>query len=874
MAIIRLTDDNFERLELLANPERKFTSSSIGSAGTGSIAPSLASSGITGSVPLFADATSGIKDLERTFGEAFTERSARQGELGSISAYFANNIDEFRNEIVVVEAQGLVAPEDSQVILWPFIDPGAAYPYPFRPAGPSNVRPPLTRYLRMVNSASAPARLSKRQEVLRFTPGVTLESNFLRKTVVKDVLFPYWRKHYPSAQWAYSNYHCLNFVTGANLSTSSVMIYPAGTGSLSPNVVGNPYGPSKAFTFDFYINPRYSSESPGGVFKAGTILHMSSCYAVSLVTGTSMGPDGKKDGFRLLLQLSSSANIRPSSCAISGNKVTTSMSGEDASQLYVSSDNSLKRNYWHHVAIRWGGPLVNNGTGSFVIDGTIDNRFVISSSSIMQTTSSGGFANPDGLFVGNFYEGSNSGTSAIAYFFNPAASRDEGVENFSNDLASQDPLSFTFEHPLNAEVHDLKIYNKFKITDEILTSSEKGTSLTKNLLFYVPPLFTKDSRTRLVLQTPFFDTLTSTEDPFNVALSFGIGGFEVNTENFVRDFVTNQYPRLLHLSAARIDTAVQIPRTANYLLYESGSTIKRNVTILPCDNGRFFPNYDLIKKSPAQGLSNIASGTSSTANFSGSFDDRFVDDFGVKDYSLINLRSLVSTASIVPGLVSVPAAPSTGSILPSILSSLEGATPEDPGISPGSTLTVLQRTHDPSSNEVVFFDMSNMFYGEKIEPGTVVLEDLCVSGTHGRMTFKVKDDSRGNLYRADGLSSHATWASIGNVLYEEGIIVIKTPHMPFFGKDAFRVSFSGHRNVYVLEVTVPAKASLFNSSTNPTYRDLAPTTYDNEIAKRFSYLTGINLHDNNFNVIGRANFAQPIIKRESDKVVVKLRMDF
>ena len=78
----------------------------------------------------------------------------------------------------------------------------------------------------------------------------------------------------------------------------------------------------------------------------------------------------------------------------------------------------------------------------------------------------------------------------------------------------------------------------------------------------------------------------------------------------------------------------------------------------------------------------------------------------------------------------------------------------------------------------------------------------------------------------------------------------------------------------MLEVLVPAKATLFNSSTNPTYKPLAPSDYDNETAKRFSYLTGINLHDNNFNVIGRANFAQPIIKREDDKIMVRLRMDF
>ena len=67
MAIIRLTNDNFERLELLANPMRTFASSS---------------SGVTGSVALFADASSGsIKDLEPTFGDAPSFVSDNQIDL-------------------------------------------------------------------------------------------------------------------------------------------------------------------------------------------------------------------------------------------------------------------------------------------------------------------------------------------------------------------------------------------------------------------------------------------------------------------------------------------------------------------------------------------------------------------------------------------------------------------------------------------------------------------------------------------------------------------------------------------------------------------------------------------------------------------------
>jgi len=80
--------------------------------------------------------------------------------------------------------------------------------------------------------------------------------------------------------------------------------------------------------------------------------------------------------------------------------------------------------------------------------------------------------------------------------------------------------------------------------------------------------------------------------------------------------------------------------------------------------------------------------------------------------------------------------------------------------------------------------------------------------------------------------------------------------------------------VYVLEMMIPAVTSQFNSSSNVSYTDLAPSDYISETAKRFTYLTGIHLHDNNLNVIGRANFAQPIIKRESDKLVIRLRMDF
>ena len=811
MSVIRLTGDNFERFQLIANPRRQFSSSSIG---------------LTGSVALFADASSGVKDLYPTFGESETSIDEDQ-------------LDLVRNQIV----------ESSK--------------------NTSNIKSSLESYLNTVGNLPRPVRSSKRQEVLRFIPGATFEDNFFKKTAIKDVVFPYYRNVYPTSNWSYSNYHSLNFVTGGNLTSDSVLIYPAGTGSVKNENI-NPLGPNKSFTFDFYVNPRYTSISPGSHYTAGTILHMSSCYALSLVTGSSIGSNGMPDRYRMMLQLSSSANIPPSKCIITGNSVSSSMPGTDASNIFISSDNILTGNCWHHIAVRWGGPKINNGTGSFVIDGVQDREFAINSSSIMQVSSSGASTlNPNALFVGNFYEGNNSGNNAISLFFNPAASKEEGVVNFDPTLPSTDPGIFSFNHPLNGEIHDIKIFNTYKNLTQIKASAASGSKLTEDLLFYVPPFFTKDSRKRYVLQTPFFDATGSTEDPFNVALSFGVGGLSINLENFTKDFVTNQFPRMFNLTASRIDTQSQIPRTANYLLYESGSGRKRNLTALPCDNGKFFPNYDLLKTTPKLGIVNIISGTSDTLMYSGTYDDKFLNDMGSPDYTLISLNNMVGTGSLMPGSV-----PTRTGASGSLLSSLEGATPEDPGVSPGNILSILQRTQDPSSNEVVFFDISNIFYGDKINPGTFSIEDLQVSGSSGRMKFKLKDDKKGNLYRADSLTEHATWSSVGNVIYEEGLVVIKSPNMPFFGKDSFRVTFEGQRTVYVLEMMIPATNSLINSSSNPTYKELAPSDYVSETAKKFTYLTGINLHDDNLNIIGRANLAQPIIKREEDRIVVRLRMDY
>ena len=830
MAITRIDSDNIERYTLLANPRRTFSSAS-------STAPASVNPGVSGTLPLFSDGSGVMKDV-------FSDVGLETGPASD------SHIESLRAEAVKNSSNSNG-----------FVDS-------------------VTDYVNGVSEIQSSSMFEKRQSVLRFVPGVKLDSNFQRKRVVKESLFSYYRNQYPSLQYSYTNYHSLNFVTCSNLSDSCALIYPAGTGTVALENT-NFYAPSSSFTFDFYINPRYSEENIGGEFGAGTILHMSSSYALSLVTGSSYGLDGKKDGFRILLQLSQSAEIPPSSLSISGDSITAPGVSADTGFLFISPDNSLSKNSWHHVSVRWGGSEVQNGTGSFVIDGSTRSEFTITSASVMSPITDAPEQNDaDALFVGNFYEGSNYNTQPIAGFFNSSAATEFGVVDFNPNADLVDPTDYTLRHPLNAEIHDVKIFNTYRSDSQILTSSLSGfpydpyesrdstpgtnhylsgSSSDEGLLFYVPPFFTKVSPRRYVNQTPFFFSTGSSEDPFNVAMSFGVGGHEINLQNFTREFVRGFYPRPLGFEASRFATTIS-PDTANNIIYQSASNRRRNLSILPCDNGKFAPYFEMLL---TESLTSADQGTAL---------ERFRNDFGTLDLSRIDLNKLVSTSSLP--IATDPRDVLSGDTSGSIFSPVLGATPEDPAVAPGSILTVLQRTKDPSSNEVVFFDVSNMFYGDQIKPGSVVIKDLSVTGSAGRVSVTLKDDGVGNLYRADSKTQHAKWTSVGNVIYEEGIVIVKSPNIPLFGSDAWEISFEGQRNIHVLEVSVTADKGLINSSSNPSFQKMIPTDNPNEIAKEFIYLTGIQLHDENLNVIGRANLAQPIVKRDGDRFTIKLRMDF
>ena len=159
-------------------------------------------------------------------------------------------------------------------------------------------------------------------------------------------------------------------------------------------------------------------------------------------------------------------------------------------------------------------------------------------------------------------------------------------------------------------------------------------------------------------------------------------------------------------------------------------------------------------------------------------------------------------------------------------------------------------------------------------PETFEIQDANITGSKGAVQITLRDNGRGSLYRADSLTPHSKKASVGNIFYDEGLVIIKSPNIPFFGKDQFKTSFKGEQNTHVLTVNVPCDQGLHNSSSNPQFQLISASMDFNDADSRFVYIDGINLHDDNLNVIMKAKLAQPVKKRNVDEMLFKLKQDF
>tara|TARA_Y100000034_G_scaffold137039_1_gene219440 strand:+ start:8316 stop:10772 length:2457 start_codon:yes stop_codon:yes gene_type:complete len=670
-----------------------------------------------------------------------------------------------------------------------------------------------------------------------------------KKSVMINSLMQYYRTMSPSMHFNYSNYHTLNFFTASSVPSDSALIYPL-TGTGGEALDNSEYAVYDAFTFEFWVNPRYN------FITDGTILHLSSNYAISLSTGSKKYHDGTTSHYKLKLQLSHSTDINPSS-SIPGGVYPNDL-------CFTSSDNILERNKWHHVAIKWD-EKVNDRTGSFVIDGVEKGIFHIPSRSIGPS----GADRSTVLLVGNYYDTSGSSRGLIS-FFNDKSNINDGVANLVGDVAEPDTGPFT--HPLNAELHEIRIFDKLRTNEQITNYRYKSLRNVDTfnydntgLVFYLPPFFTKETPVRNVRGTPYNTINDATEDPFNVNLSFGIGGLDINLENYVREFARGRRPRLLNLTGTLTNTDFDLVETRITdkpiveRLLDSPAHRKRNLTILPNDNGLFSPNHEMLK------VSSLYTGTFKLRL------NKFQNDFNHQSISDISLRNLVSTSSLLePTITNVSGTKTPNS--PFVM--LAGVTPELPNGTPGEILSIVQRTQDANSNEICWFDISNMFFDREIKPSSLVIYDTGFTGSDDVVKLTLKDDGYGNIYRADANTTNAIWNSVGNIFYPEGLVLIKSPHLKHFGNDYFEMGLSGTHNIHVSKLYVKAPKGLVNSSSHQSY---VSRKSDNKVVEHKTnnvIITGINLYNKDFNIVGKITLAQALEKYSQDTFMIKASMDW
>ena len=746
---------------------------------------------------------------------------------------------------------------------------------------------------------------------------------------IVKVLQPHHQHRYPDSGLHYGNYHTLNFFTGSEVPNDACLIYP--------NVQGV-YHPTNAFSLDFWINPRYDNQTAGAEYHAGTIFHMSSSIALSLVSGSQTDEFGKVSSFKLLLQLSQSADYNPRTVDLSD----PNNGGVYPRDLIFTSSHELNKNHWHHVCVRWGGQNVNNYSGSIVIDDKSTSFYIPSASIHTDTyTRIPGNLDYDTIVIGNFFD---SFPSVGQGLFNSTAADANGTYDRGGSEPSSAIQEAAFTNGLNAEIHDIKFFNKYLNNQELEFLKYNGISnqpilndngenvsgnvnIYDSLKFYVPvsflPYQIRKRNTKIIAATldsadtdgkvPVDGYSTSvsypymirirTFHPFNIDMSNRVNVREVNLQNFVQEFKSfdqvdstnlghHGQPRLQSLTSSVVDftsTPSNSISASRYALFEQKNHKKRNLTVLPNDNGLFTPNSYHIDRffenylSIEDQISNLKSRYADSVSFS-SIDISntvYLPDNPLNE--IISTQGLtypvvINDEDIRPG--SDGKRYSTAESLDGVLFLGEvGPSPTDPftggvGFSTTSKYAVTSRIRKTYSSEMTVFDISNLYYGNRIAPGSFEIFDNSVTGSGGIVKIKLKDNENGSLYRADCLTAHATWNNVGDIYYDEGLILIKSPHMSYYCKDRTEISLTGEQNLHTLIMNVPVEMGLVNSSSNPTFKSIPPSDNINDSDKEAVYISGVNIHDNNFNIIMKAHFAQPIIKSDDDEFIIRLKQDF
>jgi len=678
-----------------------------------------------------------------------------------------------------------------------------------------------------------------------------------------------------NVQFGFTNYNCLGFVSGSGTSTSSktALIYRDNTGT----------GDFTSFCVGFWVKAPKNTSS---VFRPATIFHIDNLITVSLVSGSAQDKFGDTNSFKIVSHLSSSNENRVDAFkydSIDSIPDNNAVDPNFEKRVVFSPSDIIQKNEWNHVFVAVTDNLSSgykshslflNGeivTGSITnyLSGEQFNRSYVNTS---------GHSNPH-IVVGNKIE---NASDYDEFFVESYASN----EMYSGSLTTEP--SVTFESPLSGEVHDISFftYNDTSISYEYLLSNRTTTldlsdgKRDPNVDFYLPVLFAAVEgqyiRTNLNTfnisdsQTSISMSLSPHENFF---LSNDIRFPEVNITSFLGAFSQDEkdlnYPRCVGMQSLgdiSLDESYYsniFDDNAHVPAAELSTVFTRNNLIRSCDNGLFTHDFDVVD-------SNM-----STLNSPNQKKYFLSSSMGNRDISHVSMKNYLSESITFDRNGHYVDNPHPSDFIenkktlscPLFDSNIDARHPSD-GFTP-SLYAVTKYRH---SNLVTIIDIPQMFYSKRIHPGTFEFAENNLTGSNGMLTYNIKDNGLGALYRNDSAVPD-TFNKCGIILYELGIVILTHPSLCLVGKTDYSVKFKGEKDLNVLNVNAHIGKFEFNESSNISYNSIGKigdSSNENEIVM----ITGIEYLDENLNVVMRSNLSQPVSKREFDEIMFRSRIDF
>ena len=627
----------------------------------------------------------------------------------------------------------------------------------------------------------------------------------------------------------YDNFHCLNFFQVSQTAPTFIN-YPNRNDQYTLNY-------TKGFTIEFWIKPTTHQVSKG------IIAQHHGLYAIA-IEPAKYNKSGEPSEFKMIYHHTSS--------------------GLPGTGTYESLT-TIPVDEWSHVAFRYG-PNYNkdnstqNGKLSIILN---------HSASLESIMTSGSISNIGHVLTLGAWTSTGSASQfnrSVTYNHQNLTNMTLGAFGHSVSQTTTGILG-TFYSGSSCEIQEVRFWKEPK-TIPFLKNNSSGSltsSLSSELYLYLPFFYSSSlpgtekyyvfepTDSSDLSYSNYEGTIVGSSETFATSSGFGnahyahvLGYNSLNVHRYLKDFVRDEYPFLVHLSSSFNAVDTRNNSAAKYNLADvSGSyrnfsqNILRNTLLLPCDNSKFSPRYNLIP--------------------SGS-------EYFARNSSMISLLNIGSSDSKGDTLNAWNDDLSTMSAYES-----ENGQPASESVIPDPE-TFINRLDsiDKIWPFQIAIDIPIIFYGEKIQPESLKITSRILESKNKKII--IKDDGFGNLYRANTKNPNKK-NKIGQIIYESGLIIIQNPHL--YDLFDIEIEFAGTNTLPILELAVPMPEGKINDPKNPTYRgdSISSLNANQDPDEAFAYISEVYLHDENLNIVGKIKLANPLLKKSNDSYLLRARID-